>query len=165
MRTYEIEVAVVTIHKRTITSAKAETHDTLVAAMCELEGLDASSLQGAHVMDVTPKPKTKTDKQRFNDAFRELRKLGYDARQGLTPHDDGVDVYTMREDAEWAFRRNGDMCGMMPVNWQYGDYTKTDFHRKRAGIIKSVFASHGFDVTWEGDFWNCIEIRRGGGKL
>lgn len=163
MRTYEIEVAVLTIHKRTITSGKAESHETLVAAACVLEGLDASTIHGAHVQDVTPKPKT--DKQRFNDAFRELRKLGYNARQGLSPLDDGIEVYTMREDAAWAFRGNGELIGMVPVNWEYGDHKNTNFHNQRAAILRRVFESHGFDVQWEGSYWNCIEIRRGGGKV
>lgn len=156
MRTYEIELT--TVIKRTITSEKTEDHRTLTEAALALEGIDASNLVRSRTIDITPKPKT--DKQRFNDAFRELRKLGYNAKQGLTPHDDGVDVYTMKGNVEDAFR-HGVLHGTVLINWEYGYADKTDFHKKRVQIIRSVFESHGFVTEWEGEYYNCIEIRKG----
>lgn len=156
MRTYEVTMRViryetVLVEVESPEQVKPEAYAKTVLA--ENENADVFSL-----VDVTPKPPT--DKERFNAAFKELRRLGYKARQNLTPYDDGPEVYTMREDVVDAFR-GGELTGMMPLHWDYVNHENTVFHNQRVKILTSVFEDHGFSVEWEGRFYNALEIRKG----
>lgn len=159
MRTYEVTMQVVRYEKVTVETDGVRTPTELKAlVMPEVIAQENESANLWDVNDITPKPIT--DKQRFNNAFRELRNMGYGARQGLSPLDDGTDVYTMREDAQWAFRGQ-ELIGMITVHWDYEDHENTVFHNQRVKILTSVFEKHGFSVEWEGRFFNSLQIRKG----
>lgn len=156
MRTYEVTLEVTEYRKVTVQSEeKLYLEDARVAAVIQEDLLNMNT-RAVFLNDLTPVPPT--DKERFNAAFKELRRLGYKARQNLTPYDDGLEVYTMREDVVDAFR-GGELTGMMPVHWDYVNSENTVFHNQRVKVLTSVFEEHGFSVEWEGRFFNALQIR------
>src|SRR5690606_23118738 len=107
-----------------------------------------------NAVDTTPKPIT--DKDRFNDAFKALRKMGYAAKQNQRrslPEYPELHVMTMADDVD-AFRY-GRLVGMVPIHWDSDNIRLDD-----VPSIAAVFESHGFTATWGGRFWDCIEIRK-----
>lgn len=94
----------------------------------------------------------KTDKQVFNEVFKELRKKGFVARQNYQccqscgwasmdsdydVNDDSNIVFYHGQDAD-AFE-NGELIHMIYLAWQ-GD----------GDLIKKTFESYGFNVDWNG---------------
>lgn len=159
MRTYEVTMQVITYETVTVEHDGHENHTELLQkAQEKLEerGVAGETRLWRCVENLAARPKT--DKQRFNDAFKELRSIGYKAKQNGSPHDTDFEethVITMRDDAKEAFE-DGKLTGMMPIHWDSDRLEATHIEE-----ISGVFERHGFVATWGGDIWSTIEITGG----
>lgn len=158
MRTYEVTMQVVSYHTVTVnTEERAGYYELERLALQKLEEQGVAG-NATHWLSKDVTPKEPTDKDRFNDAFRALRKMGYAAKQNQSrdlPEYPERHVMTMKDDVDaFCTAGSGEFIGMMPLHWDSD--TIEDIRE-----IRDVFLVRGFDVKWGGSFWDCIEIRKG----